>query len=155
MSTRLGIFIDLSNLYYCVGKKYRRKVDYRKYMAFLADLGTPTITRAYGAQIKTEACQFIEALHKAGIDHRYKKPRSFPNGTRKADWDIGICIDAIRTMDQWDTLVIGSADGDMLPLLEYIAEHGKKIIILASGIATELRSFVHIEIPESLLEELT
>jgi len=153
MATRLGIFIDLSNLYYCVGKRHRRKVDYSKYVAFLTDIGSPTICRAYGAQIKNEACQFIEALHKSGIDHRYKKPRSFPNGTRKADWDIGICIDVIRTMDQWDTLVIGSADGDMLPLLDYVVEHGKKTLILATGIATELRGHTHIEIPESLLEE--
>ena len=153
MSNRLGVFIDLSNLYYCVGKRYRRKVDYRKYMSFLADLGSVALATAYGAQIKNEACQFIEALHKAGIKHKYKQPKTFANGVRKADWDIGICIDIIESMQEWDTLVLGSADSDMLPLAEHIHKAGKKIIFFATGIAKELHQYPCIEIPESVLEE--
>ena len=40
MSKRIGMFVDISNLYYCVGKKFPgRKLDYRKYKRFVEDLG--------------------------------------------------------------------------------------------------------------------
>lgn len=151
---RIGLYVDLSNLYYCVGNKFHKKVDYTKYKAFIDDVGTITRAVAYGAQVKDEACKFIEALHKSGFEHKYKRPKTFPNGTRKADWDIGICVDIITELDQYDMVVIGSADGDMLPLAEYIVKKGKKVLFLASGIATELRPHPHIEIMESLLEDI-
>ena len=57
---RIGVFVDVSNIYYCIGKKYEyRKLDYRKYLDFITDLGELVKVIAYGSQMSNEAAGFI------------------------------------------------------------------------------------------------
>lgn len=157
---RIGVFVDVSNLYFCIGKRYRgKKLDYKKYHSFVADLGEVTIARAYGAAMGNEADRFIAKLHAIGFETRYKTPREFKEADegrvrRKADWDVGIAIDIVRTAPKLDTIVLGSADGDMEPIVSWCKELGIKVIVLASTISDDLKKTAYecIEIPESLLE---
>ena len=97
---RIGVFADVSNLYYCIGKKYtERKLDYQKYWEFITALGDIQQAIAYGAQIGSEAANFIYCLKQIGFQTRYKSPKSYNNQAnfkRKADWDVGIAIDMVN-----------------------------------------------------------
>jgi len=155
---RIGIFADVSNLYYCISKKYRgKKLDYRKYYEFVADIGEISQAIAYGAQIGNEAAGFIHALKAVGFQAKYKTPKQYndENRTRrKADWDVGITIDVVNMAPRLDVIVLGSADGDLAPLVHWCRQKGIDVIIIACGISRELKDMSNefIEIPESLLE---
>ncbi|MBI2406213.1 MAG: NYN domain-containing protein [Candidatus Harrisonbacteria bacterium] len=51
----------------------------------------------------------------------------------KCNFDVEIAIDAIRLMNDYDTLCLFSGDSDFARLAEYIKKRGKKIIVIASG----------------------
>lgn len=159
MSKRIGIFCDISNLYYCIGKKYeQRKLDYSEYLKFVKDMGDVQHAVAYGAQMNNEATGFIHCLKQIGFDPKYKTPKNYHNKDnfkRKADWDVGIAMDIVRIIDRLDLIILGTADGDLAPLVEWAKEKGVDIVVLACGISRELKDTAtkFIEIPESMLEK--
>lgn len=157
MSKRVGVFCDISNLYYCINKKFfKRKLDYEAYLKYCKDLGEVQHAIAYGAQMENEARGFIHCLRRIGFEPKYKAPKDYHNNTnfkRKADWDVGIAIDIVRYIDRVDLIILGSADGDMAPAVEWAKERGVEVIVLACGISRELKDITkYVEIPESMLE---
>lgn len=153
---RIGVFCDVSNLYYCIGHRYSgRKLDYRKYLEFIQDLGEIQVAYAYGSQMKGQAHAFVAALKGAGFTPKFKTPKEIQGKVykRKADWDVGITIDMISTMEKLDLMILGSADSDMAPAVEFVAARGVKVVIFACGVSRELHELCEvIEVPESLLE---
>lgn len=43
-----------------------------------------------------------------------------PVAQKKADWDVGITVDAIKLADKLDAIVLVTGDGDFLPLVNYL-----------------------------------
>ncbi|MEK7173480.1 MAG: NYN domain-containing protein, partial [Patescibacteria group bacterium] len=82
---------------------------------------------------------FFEALQKQGIEIRVRDLQEFYGGAKKADWDVGIVIDAIRTSEIVDTLVIVSGDGDFIPLVEHLKSLGRRVEVMAFGKSTSSR----------------
>lgn len=161
MAKRLGIFADVSNLYYCINKKYpNRKLDYRKYYKFIKDLGEVNVAIAYGAQLANQATGFIYVLKQIGFQTKFKTPKTYINEDigltvkRKADWDVGITMDIVQTIDRIDMIILGSGDGDMLAVVEWAISKGVDVVVIATGISKDLKEKAtkFIEIPESLLE---
>lgn len=151
---RVGLFLDVSNLYYCLGLKYKRKLNYAAYRTFCNDFGDIVQAIAYGAQIDNEAANFIRRLKELTFTTKYKPPKVFKSGEKKADWDVGITIDMVQSSDRLDLIVLGSADSDLAPAVEWAKNKGITVIVLACGISKELKEVATkwIEIPESLLE---
>lgn len=59
----------------------------------------------------------------------------------KANFDVEIAVDAIRLMDQYDTLTLFSGDADFVALARYLKSKGKKVILVKAGnITTDLRN---------------
>lgn len=160
MPKKIGVFVDVSNLYYCIGKKYKgRKLDYSKYMEYIRSLGDVVVANAYGAQVRNQAASFLYCLKQVGFTPKYQTPKSFSdNGVivKKADYDVKITVDILEKASDLDIIVLGSADSDFVPLLRTLSDQGKKIIIFAckiSGDISSLDSITTIEIPESFIEE--
>jgi len=159
MPKKIGVFVDVSNLYYCIGKKYKgKKLDYSKYMDYIRALGDITVANAYGAQVKNQAASFLYCLRQVGITPMYSTPKSFTdNGliTKKADYDVKITVDILDAAPGLDILVLGSADGDFVPLLKSVLSLEKKIIVFACKISSDIAELgvTCIEIPESFMEE--
>jgi uncharacterized LabA/DUF88 family protein len=157
---RIGVFVDLSNLYYCTTYRHNgRKVDYRKYLEYCREIGEVTHAHAYGSQVNDQARAFIRALEKIGFTPKYKEPKLIKTSRgviHKADWDVGMTIDVINIIlgVGLDMIVLGSADGDMHPLVSWLEARGVQVLVLASGISFELKNATPrcVEIPESLLE---
>lgn len=62
-----------------------------------------------------------------------KELQVYPDGLKKADWDIGMAVDAIRLAPSVDSVILVTGDGDFLPLIEYLQALGKPVEVLAFG----------------------
>ncbi len=118
---RVGILVDVSNMYHSAKNLYNRKANFKEILA-KAVAGRKLI-RATAYAIRTEnqdELPFIEALSQQGFEVKMKDLQIFAGGAKKADWDVGIAIDAIKLADKLDVLIIVSGDGDYLPLVSYL-----------------------------------
>jgi len=131
---RVGILIDVQNLYHSAKNLYGARVNFREILK-LAISGRNLIrVFAYVVRTKTgEEKPFFEALTKLGIETRIRDLQEFYGGLKKADWDVGITVDAIRIAPDVDAVVLASGDGDFLQLVEYLKNRGKRIEVIAFG----------------------
>lgn len=53
--------------------------------------------------------------------------------TKKANCDVDMTFDMMRYMEQYSGLVALTGDGDFVPILSYLKNHGRDIKILARG----------------------
>jgi len=51
----------------------------------------------------------------------------------KCNFDVEICVDAIRLINQYDTFCLFSSDADFLSLIKYLKKNKKKIILIKGG----------------------
>ena len=95
---------------------------------------------AYVVRTKTgEERPFFDALANLGIETRVKDLQEYYGGLKKADWDVGIAVDAIKTSGSVDAIVLVSGDGDYVPLVDYLKNQGKRVEIMAFGKSTSSR----------------
>lgn len=131
---RVGIFIDTQNLYHSAKNLYKARVNFG---AIMKDaVAGRDLVRAIAYVITTESGEekgFFEALGKIGIETKTKDLQIFLGGAKKADWDVGMAVDAIRFAPRLDTIVIASGDGDFIPLVEYLQSKGVQVEVIAFG----------------------
>ena len=62
---------------------------------------------------------------------------------RKANCDVDMAFYLMKEKDNFDSAIVLSGDGDFLPVLKYLKNEGKEIIILSRGprTAKEIRQF--------------
>ncbi len=134
---RVVVLIDVQNLYYSAKNLYKRKVNFREILK--QAISNRKLIRAFAYVVKTKSGEekpFFEALLKLGIETRIKELQEYWGGVKKADWDVGITIDAVRTASWIDVIVLCSGDGDFIPLVEYLKNQGKRVEIIAFGKTT-------------------
>lgn len=138
---RVGVFIDTQNLYHSAKNLYRAKVHFGKIVEDALD-GRELI-RAIAYAITTESGEergFLEALGKMGIEPRIKDLQVFSGGAKKADWDVGLAVDAIKMAPKLDAVILASGDGDFVPLVEYLkTNEGCQVEVVAFGKSTSAK----------------
>ena len=72
-------------------------------------------------------------MEKSGIEIKSKELQIFPGGMKKADWDVGVAVDAIQLSKRLDSIVLVTGDGDFVPLIEYLKAQGQHVEIIAFG----------------------
>lgn len=134
---RVAVFIDVQNLYHSAKNLYQARVNFREILKD-ATAGRMLIRSfAYVVRTKTgEEQPFFDALVNLGIETRIKDLQEYYGGLKKADWDVGIAVDAIKTSEKVDAIVIVSGDGDYVPLIEYLKNHGLRAEAMAFGKST-------------------
>lgn len=131
---RVVVLIDTQNLYYSAKNLYHSKVDFGQVLN--SAISGRKLIRAFAYVVKTKTGEeqaFFEALTGLGIETRIKQLQEFYDGAKKADWDVGIVIDAIRASASADVIILVSGDGDFVPLLEYLRNQGKRVEVMAFG----------------------
>jgi uncharacterized LabA/DUF88 family protein len=132
---RVAIFIDTQNLYHSAKNLYNTKVNFGAVME--TALSKRKLIRSIAYVITTEAgdeTQFFEALTKLGIETKTKDLQIFYGGAKKADWDVGLAVDAIRLAPKVDTIVLATGDGDFVPLVTFLKEHfGVQVEVISFG----------------------
>lgn len=137
---RVGIFVDVHNLYHSAKSLYHGRVNYSELIKYL--VGQRQLIRAMAYVVKSEGiiepparhgagvqrdgssmsseAAFFEALEKAGLELRVKDLQVYAGGMKKADWDVGMAVDAIRMSSFLDVVILVTGDGDHLPLVDYL-----------------------------------
>lgn len=132
---RVGIFIDTQNLYHSAKNLYHARVNFGAIMK--EAVGDRALIRAIAYVITTEAGDeknFFEALEKIGIETKTKDLQIFMGGAKKADWDVGLAVDAIKLAPKLDSVIIVSGDGDFIPLVEYLqTNEGCQVEVISFG----------------------
>jgi len=121
LNQRVGIFIDTQNLYHTAKNLYGSKVNFGQVIADA--LAERALIRATAYVITTESGEesaFFDALAKSGIETKTKNLQIFAGGNKKADWDVGLAVDAIALSPKLDTVILVSGDGDFIPLVNYL-----------------------------------
>ncbi len=133
---RVGIFIDIQNLYHSAKNLYGARVNYAELLKQLLQERKLVHALAYVVRSDPETGEnsFFDALEKTGIELRMKDIQVFSSGVKKADWDVGIAVDAIRMAGMFDVIILVSGDGDFVPLVEYLKLGlGKRVEVAAFG----------------------
>src|SRR4030065_2922716 len=115
---RVGILVDIQNMYYSARVLYKKKVNFKEILK--AAVSGRKLIRAIAYGIRTlEGLEknFFEALQKSGYEVRNKDLQIFPGGAKKGDWDVGITVDAIRLADRIDTVVVVAGGGEYAPMV--------------------------------------
>ena len=127
---RVGIFIDVQNLYHSARNLYNSRVNFKELVKHLA--AGRKLIRSVAYVVKSETGDeprpktgssegaFFDALKQAGIELRSKDIQIYPGGMKKADWDVGMAVDAIRMSDFLDVVILVTGDGDFIPLVQYL-----------------------------------
>ena len=131
---RVAVLIDVQNLYHSAKNLYKARVNFREILKLAVSQRNLIRAFAYVVRTKTgEEKPFFEALVKLGIETRVRDLQEFFGGIKKADWDVGITVDAIRIATSVDAIVLVSGDGDFLQLVEYLKNQGKRVEVIAFG----------------------
>lgn len=137
---RVIVLIDVQNLYYSAKNLYRKKVNFERILD--KAISGRKLIRAFAYVVRTKSGEekpFFEALTKLGIETRVRDLQEFYGGQKKADWDVGIVIDAIRASTSVDVIVLCSGDGDFVSLVEYLKNQGKRVEIISFGQTTSAK----------------
>lgn len=135
LEQRVGIFIDAQNLYHSAKNLYHSKVNFAQIVEDA--LAGRKLVRAIAYVISTESGEekgFFDALEKAGIETKTKNLQIFAGGSKKADWDVGMAIDAVKMAPKLDAVVLVTGDGDFIPLVEYLqVNEGCQVEVVSFG----------------------
>jgi uncharacterized LabA/DUF88 family protein len=134
VNQRVGVFVDIQNMYYSAIRLYDSKVDFNR---ILTDaVAGRRLIRAFAYVIKADVGEedsFFEALENMGFEVRSKDLQVFVDGKKKGDWDVGLAMDAARMAPKLDTVVLVSGDGDYVDLLQYLRSQGCRVEVVAFG----------------------
>ncbi len=138
---RVGVFIDAQNLYHSGRNLYHSKVNFGAIVK--EALEDRKLVRAVAYVIATESGEengFFDALTKMGIETKVKDLQIFSSGAKKADWDVGMAIDAVKMAPKLDTVVLITGDGDFCPLVEYLQmNEGCQVEVASFGKSTSAK----------------
>lgn len=134
---RIGVFVDVQNMYYSARNLYKKKVDFK---SLLKDaISDRKLIRAIAYVIKADVkdeSQFYDALERMGFEVKAKDIQVFIDGSKKGDWDVGIAMDIMRLAPKLDVVVLVSGDGDFTELVEHSKSLGCRVEVIAFGKST-------------------
>ena len=131
---RVGVFIDVQNMYYSAKNLYGAKVSFGNIVK--EGVAGRKLVRAIAYVVRTEGKEeqpFFDALYNLGIETKERPLQVFYGGEKKADWDVGLAVDAIKTSEIVDVVIVASGDGDYVPLVEYLKNQGRRVEVFAFG----------------------
>ncbi|MBM4283258.1 MAG: NYN domain-containing protein, partial [Deltaproteobacteria bacterium] len=138
---RVGVFIDEANLSASARRDLDSRLDYRALLeALVGDR-----PRACAVAFVVDAPEtppakhhaFVARLREQGWDVREKRAKVRADGSRKADWDMGIAMEILDVVDDLDVVVLGSGDGDFLPLVKRLRRLGRRVEVAAFRASTD------------------
>jgi uncharacterized LabA/DUF88 family protein len=117
---RVGVFVDVQNMYYSTRAMHNSKLNYGRLLPFVANGRTIVVANAYvlsKPDIKTS--DFFSVLYDNGFDvHKklmeFKSRKNFDGVEMQintVNWEIGITVDMIKWAQKLDVIALVSGDG--------------------------------------------
>lgn len=120
---KIGIFVDVQNIYYTTRDTFKRPFNYRAFYQHLCQSNQIVIANAYAIDKGDEQqLKFQSALRHIGFDVKLKPFIQRADGSAKGDWDVGITIDILEAAPELDHVMLLSGDGDFAILLENVRQ---------------------------------
>lgn len=135
---RVGVFVDTQNMYHSAKNLYHANVNFKEILK--TAVADRKLVRAIAYVIESKSQEeggFFSALDKQGFEVKSKDLQIFFSGAKKADWDVGIAVDAIKLADKLDSIILVCGDGDFVPMVKYLQENkGCMVEVVAFGKTT-------------------
>ncbi len=131
---RVGVFVDVQNMYYSAKNLYNSKVDFKKVLD--AAVMNRDLIRASAYVIKADTPDeenFFEALRKIGYEVKIKELKEFYGGQKKGDWDLGMTVDMVQQAKKLDTVILVTGDGDFAVLVDHLRAMGTRVEVMSFG----------------------
>jgi uncharacterized LabA/DUF88 family protein len=134
---RVAVLADSQNLYHTARSLYDQNIDYSELLA--AGVADRELTRAIAYVIEANAPDeetFFEALLDIGFETKSKEIKTFGDGSKKADWDVGMSLDAVSLASHVDAIALCTGDGDFSRLCTHLQHEGVRVDVLCFGEST-------------------
>ncbi|MFB6268338.1 MAG: NYN domain-containing protein [Halobacterium sp.] len=131
---RVAVLADSQNLYHSAQSVYSQNIDYAALLEKAVQ--ERELTRAIAYVIRAQAedeDRFFDALRDIGFETKIKDIKTFGDGSKKADWDVGMSLDAVTLADHVDTVVLCTGDGDFSRLCNHLRHEGVRVEVMAFG----------------------
>jgi uncharacterized LabA/DUF88 family protein len=129
---RVGVLADSQNLYHTAQSLHSRNLDYTALLEQAVE--GRELVRAIAYVIRANSDneeRFFEALSEIGFETKIKPIQTYADGTKKADWDVGMSLDAVTLADHVDTVVLCTGDGDFTRLCSHLRHEGVRVEVMA------------------------
>ena len=125
---RIGLFVDVQNIFYNARNFYGRKLDFKK-LIDIAGQGRDLVTAVAYLVFSPDVDQtnFITMLQQNGYTVREKMPYRADDAPAPTDSPIPMHTDVRENLGNLDLAVLVGADGDTLPLVRDIHAAGPKV----------------------------
>ncbi len=139
---RVAVLVDAQNLYHSAQSLYTNNIDYSSLLE--KSVQGRELTRAIAYVIRADSPEeesFFEALTDIGFETKIKEIKTFSDGSKKADWDLGMSLDAVTLAEHVDTIVLCTGDGDFSRLCSHMRHEGVRVEVMGfeSSTAEELK----------------
>ncbi|HEX9989487.1 MAG TPA: NYN domain-containing protein [Chloroflexia bacterium] len=137
MSHNVGVFVDVSNLFYSA-KSAGVEVNYCRLLEH-AVAGRDLIRASAYTGVDPEnpnQRKFIDFLRANGYKVICKDIHKYEGGRIKANLDIEMAVDIMLHSENLDVVVIVSGDGDFVRLIEAVQMKGVRCEVIGFGIST-------------------
>jgi len=134
---RVAVLADAQNLYHTAQSAYSRNIDYSALLSKAVQ--ERSLTRAIAYVIRADAPEeqsFFEALEDIGFETKIKAIKTFADGSKKADWDVGMSLDAVTLANHVDTVVLCTGDGDFSRLCSHLRHEGVRVEVMGFETST-------------------
>lgn len=131
-SQRVAVLADAQNLYHSAHSLFSRNVDYDAVLQ--RAVHDRDLVRAIAYVIRAHSPdeeRFFEALSDIGYETKSKDLKTFADGTKKADWDVGLSLDAITLAQHVDAIVLCTGDGDFTRLCWHLRHEGVRVEVMS------------------------
>jgi uncharacterized LabA/DUF88 family protein len=128
---RVAVLADAQNLYHSAQSLYSQNIDYSALLSKAVQ--GRRLVRAVAYVIRADSPQeetFFEALADIGFETRIKDIQTFADGSKKADWDVGMSLDAVTLASKVDAVVLCTGDGDFARLCSHLRHEGVRVEVM-------------------------
>lgn len=128
---RVAVLADTQNLYHTAHHLYSRNLDYTSLLEKAVQ--DRELVRAIAYAIRADAPEeerFFDALEEIGFEARIKEIRTFADGSKKADWDVGMSLDAVTLAPHVNVMVLCTGDGDFTRLVTHLQHQGVRVEVM-------------------------
>jgi uncharacterized LabA/DUF88 family protein len=128
---RVAVLADAQNLYHTAQSLYSQNIDYSSLLD--KSVAERELVRAIAYVIRADSPdeeRFFEALVDIGFETKIKDIKTFGDGSKKADWDVGMALDAITLARKVDAVVLCTGDGDFSRLCSHLRHMGVRAEVM-------------------------
>lgn len=124
----VAVFVDVQNMYHSAKKTYGRNLSYSKMLRHC--VRNRRLVRSLAYVIDREGVDqvsFFDHLRYCGFEVRKREVIERMDGSRKAEWELGMAMDMLTIADKVDVVIIVSGNGVFADAAPALRARGVKV----------------------------